>query len=261
MLTSRSLCTSALALALTLVSATAFANNTFFLPGDSFFFIRLSSLDMKRIHPQRTFTWGYSLPFEGGYFCGYAGYSRIQLTMPAAMRRSLGRAIKELEPFTKPDKDGQRRAGIFVYNPDFSIHESRIAVQYNENWASETALFGPSGKHARMEDFIRTPDALMEGWRDGPGVPSLNAEKPKIPLRFGGAFRNPVVADEVQLIVVPDREYQKYFARKNGARLAQVTLEGLKRYVAESNRWVEKVKFPPPQPMTNAKKKSGSASK
>lgn len=240
-----------LVLMLTLAPAASLqANNTYFLPGDSFFFLRLSSQDMVRLHPQSTFTWGYSSPREGGYFCGYAGYSRIQLTMPAAMRRSLGRAIKELSPLAPPDEsDKRRRVGIFVYNDDFDIHQRRLAVQYNENWVRETAMFGHREDHMRLEDFVGTVDAVTEGWRDGPRVKPLQAKLKPPPDGFGGAFRDPVVpTGDIQLIVIPDRDYAKYFERKSEARLIRVDRDGLSYFRGAGSRWKQTAKLLSPDP-------------
>ncbi len=230
-----------LPLLLLLAPSPVLGNNTFFLPGDAFFFARFTTADLEALAEQTSPAFRYGNHWDNGYFCGYAGYERIRLAeMPKSLKQALAEAYERLEMDLEKDSEGVRYMNILFYNADFDWRKHSLGLQYNEDWAEETAAFGHGKDYLRLESFVTKVDALMTSWRDAPRIPQLKIEIPALSADGKPRPEEPVVLrGGYQIIAIPNREFNAYFEQNDGLRLIHIEGEAVKAYVTRNGDWEE----------------------
>ena len=200
----------------------SWANNSYFIPGDAFFYFEIDQAEWKAFKAGKQSIWKYDRPEHLSFtFCGYAGYENLDLgDLPDDFRK---RFIESVDTMKKsfPTKIEERevpngfapgliekeqfelnKIRIFVFNKDFDFSRHRIGLKYNESWPDFAVKKGYEREHFRYDFFIATPQAIVESWRMGSEVPALQIEFPeddkgyvKKPIKFD--------ADKFQLLVAP----------------------------------------------------------
>jgi hypothetical protein len=225
-----------------LVPATTLANNTSFLPGDAFFFVRLDEADIAALAGVESPVLTYGDHWDSGFFCGHAGFAQLRVErMPQSMKQHLLEAFRRFGPDLEEDARGEKRISVFRYNDDYDWHEYQFGIQYNENWVEETAKFGHEPEYVRLESFISTERAVMTSWRDAQRVPPLDVSVPPIDEEaIEDTSSSPVVlSGRFQLLVLPNRDFDEYFEYEAGTRLIEISDEGIRTFVADNSQWKE----------------------
>ena len=65
------------------------ANNTFFLPGDAYFYVRLDLESARQLTDHESPVLDYGSHWNGGYGCGHLGYEKIDLTSMSAATKEV----------------------------------------------------------------------------------------------------------------------------------------------------------------------------
>ena len=189
-------------------SSTALGHNTYFLPGDAFFFTRVDQRVLTELESAESPVLQYGSPFNAGMGCGYIGYSTIQLEemsdeTKAALVKSYqqfeteikDRLLAESQPnsggFGSPETAARVEINVFVYSADYDWKEHGIGIQYNENWADESVAFGVKRKNTILSAF--SPYTVALNWRDAELVEPLGVECPELPKGHGENFHAPWV--------------------------------------------------------------------
>ncbi|MEX1095646.1 MAG: hypothetical protein WED34_06320 [Planctomycetales bacterium] len=230
--------------AISACGSVASANNTSFLPGDAYFFARLSQNDIAAIQQQNSPTLEYGNWKTWGRGCGFAGHSKLRIpAMPKSMRDDLAAAFSDFAAATGTSAletrlgTEEKLMCVFIHNEDYDWQEHGLAIQYNEEWVAETVAFGYAEEHVVMETFVSSAGAITNAWRDSPRIPRLKAT---VPEKAGDREFVPEATGDLQLIVVPKTNFDDYFARKSDLPLVVITKNGSKSYTSRDGRWTEK---------------------
>ena len=175
------------------------ANNSFFIPGDAFFYFEIDQSEWKALKSGELTIVDYDRPEEMSFtFCGYAGYKKLDLSSLsdqfrgqliksiASMKEKYPTKIVEIdhgEPklFGAPsgiEKKETNKLRIFVYNRSFDFSQFRIGLKYNESWADTAVRLGFKRDHFRYDFFVPTPQGIAESWRMGSAVSPLKVQFP-----------------------------------------------------------------------------------
>ena len=234
------------ALTLLLMTSTPLlANNTFFLPGDAYFFARMTLDQVEALQDEKSPTFEYGSHSDGGYFCGYIGIRKLQVTdIPVDDRLALLKACREIKSEIEKQSayTDEVKLNIFVYRKDYDWQQLGLALQYNEDWVDQSVKFGAMREHVRLESFVTKPDLLMKNWRDSETVEPLGAVCPELPEGHRQAWsKTPAVisADKCKFLLVPDREFDSYAQKKSGITVVEIVDGNHKRYVKQGSRWNE----------------------
>lgn len=175
------------------------ANNSYFIPGDAFFYFEIDQSEWKALTSGELTIVDYDRP-EGMSFtlCGYAGYKKLDLSgLSGQFRARLIKAIASMkekyptkiveidhgEPklFGAPsgiEKKETNKIRIFVYNRSHDFSQLRIALKYNESWADTAVRLGHKRDDFRYDFFVPTPEGIAESWRMGSAVSPLEVQLP-----------------------------------------------------------------------------------
>jgi hypothetical protein len=233
------------------LAETAFANNSWFLPGDAFFFVRISKSNLIKIQKQKSPVFHYGNPggagVAGGAGCGHAGYPDLRIVgMPQSMKSQLLECYKKFESQLLLDFDNKHRPFFFfIYNEEYDWKKNGLGIQYNEDWVKQTVKFGYSREHVRLESFT---NLTMIAWRDSPIVPGLRAFVPPIrnvkdsrgavPRRVSGPV---ILTNKYKILFTPRQNLSDYFPYpKSGLKLVEITSKGMTTYVRKDKNWVIK---------------------
>jgi len=127
------------------------ANNTYFLPGDAFFYLRLDEVEVAKLPQVKSPEFLYGNHWDGGYFCGYIGFKKLKiLNMSQNMTKGLVKAFARFKSQLNPDGLSDKRISVFVYNKDYDWKKHGIGLQYNEKWTAETLRFCYNPDHAKV---------------------------------------------------------------------------------------------------------------
>ena len=230
-----------------LLASSVSAHNTYFLPGDAFFFSRLDADDLQQLQTTSSPIFQYGNPFNGAAGCGYIGYEKIELhEMDKATKDSL---VKSYRTFEKEIEAGLEKLSarassgkgqfksdtilkpeinVFVYSAEYDWKRFGIGIQYNENWLDESISFGTKHEHTRLNAF--SSRSIVNNWRDSKLVEPLSVECPKLPAEHGKDFpmswsKTPtrMAASKCRLIVIPNRDFDSYsLLPKDGARIIEI---------------------------------------
>jgi hypothetical protein len=207
-----------------LSSASVLANNTRFLPGDAFFFTRLSKQEIIALQKTDSPTFEYGNHWNGCYGYGIIGYSTLRIkNFSVETRAALRDAFKRLETdlekgsFDDPEK---KLMSLFVYSKDYPWIKHGIALQYNEDWVEESTAFYPNFTNdssfiynsLRLESFMGSK-RLLRNWRNSKIIKPLGATCPKLPKGHSGIWsKTPVEIDaaKCKFLIIPKRNFEDY---------------------------------------------------
>ncbi len=231
----------------------ASANNTLFLPGDCFFFTRLTMREIESLTDTSSPHFVYRSHWNGGRGCGVLGLEFLEIAdMPDSEKSALKAAFQSLADILEREIEfddnlnrvfeGDKTISILIYNDDYDWQRFGIGLQYNEHWADQTVAFGGMRDHIVLESFIGTHESrgasfIERNWRDSTLVPQLAAESP--PLENGKyVSRAPVKQRAPRLFVVlPNRDFDSYFVPKDGARLCIIRDGSLIEHEFKQRKW------------------------
>ena len=242
-----------------LFTSPAFGNNTYFLPGDSFFFARLDLESTQKLKNQESPVLRYGSKSNAAAGCGYIGYTKIELQNTSAeTKAALVEAFRQFE--REIDNDLQAQLGppkgdfaqkdppklqgkmnIFIYSSEYDWKKHRVGIQYNENWADESVSFGTIREHTALGSF--SSHSIVRNWRDSKLVSALNAKCPKLPEGHGKTFPMPfedpvqIDATKCSFLIIPNRDFDSYAVQSNGIKLIEVTGGKLTYYKFENGKW------------------------
>lgn len=246
--------------------------NVLFVPGDSFFSSSFSEQDLLALVPRdETLKLNYQLPPGVQNFGGQFGYSVLRLVdlsqefsmalqhecgwlreghplQFVRLENAAGGVLRELNPIR-----------VLVYDIEFNAKEYRIGLRYNEDWNHEshtakTRLFGRASKiveHGVVPyvAFTKGAESVVEDWRNGPRVPSLN-------LRPSSKEFDPFLKHErkdegtanvqspCKLILLEPVPINEYYLRIEGLRFVQLSLSGeARRFTFADGGEVKEVKL------------------
>ncbi|MCH1496852.1 MAG: hypothetical protein L7U72_16650 [Rubripirellula sp.] len=177
-----------------LIAAPSAANNSYFIPGDAFFYCEIDLSEWNQLHSGQLNFLEYDRPEEMPvFFCGYTGYRKLDLsnlstrfrsrllTAVASMKKRYPSALLELdrEENNFPDTSGiekkeLNKIRVFVYNKSFDYSKFRIGLKYNESWVDYATQRGFKREHFQYDFFVPTVKGITESWRMGSAVPPLN---------------------------------------------------------------------------------------
>lgn len=212
------------------------ANNSYFIPGDAFFYFEIDQKEWKALKNGELTSVDYDRPEEMSFtFCGYAGYKKLDLSsMSEHFRGQLIDAVslvKEKYPtqiveidhgkptfFGAPsgiEKKEANKIRVFVYNTSFDLSKFRIGLKYNESWSDTAVRMGFKKDHFRYDFFVPSAQGIAESWRMGSSVAPLNVALPDsergyvvIPMTFNPAEVTFVICPPIPLDVLcfPSRD-------------------------------------------------------
>ncbi len=214
------------------------ATNIHFLPGDAFFYTRLTKESCEELQKDE----GFSLrcltsELSPGSFCGYVGYEQLRLPPSSRplitnlvqayteVRKSSWRELTEEQDYKGQIKLQETNGlPIFIYNESFDPQIHSIGLKYNESWVEDEMAFGVRKNLTRLDVFDSNPLVFGEDWRDSREVPPLKVKCPPITdlekrLKYGSGgdvVTEPVFCDgPVQIILVDVPNLKSYFQARN----------------------------------------------
>ena len=131
-----------------LLASPAYGNETYFLPGDAFFFVRLDQDSTLMLKDQKSTILQYGSKSNGALGCGYIGYKQIELTNTSAMTKTalvnaFGQFKNEMDDDLKTQlvapKGGfgapqppklKAKMNVFIYSSDYDWKKHGIGIQY-----------------------------------------------------------------------------------------------------------------------------------
>lgn len=199
------------------------ANNSYFIPGDAFFYFEIDQKEWKALTNGELTSVDYDRPEEMSFtLCGYAGYKTLDLSgISERFRGELIDAVssvKKMYPTTiveidhgKPtffgapsgiEKKEINKIRVFVYNASFDLSKFRIGLKYNESWSDTAVRMGFKKDHFRYDFFVPTPEGIAESWRMGSSVAPFTVA---LPDSERGYVVAPMTCDpaKVQFVVCP----------------------------------------------------------
>ena len=242
----------------------ASATNIHFLPGDAFFYTRLTRETCDSLLKDSQFSLRYiTSELSPGAFCGYAGFRQLQLPQSSRLlianlvqvytevRKSSRRELTEYQ-----DDHGQielvetNGLPIFIYNESFDSKIHSIGLKYNESWVEDEMAFGVRKDRVKLDVFDPSPLLFGEEWKDSREVAPLQVKCPPIPeleqrkkYGLGGdAVTEPVLCDgPVQIILIDVPNLKSYFQSRNKSDFYVIKSTGVTKHFTdeEGDRVVE----------------------
>lgn len=229
---------------LALACAPLFANNTYFLPGDAFFYARLDLESAQELANSELPILQYGGHWNGGYGCGFIGYKKIELTkMSDATQTAIVDAYRQFQNEIKSDPNLSGKMSVFIYSEKYDWRKFGLGLQYNEKWVDESVAFGTSRDHVRLESFVQRPGSLMQNWRDSTLVDPLPTQNPKLPDGHKQAWTNtPVKIDSAKcrILIIPNRDFDSYVTPSNGLELIEISDGTLTCFQRTNGEWQPK---------------------
>ena len=204
------------------------ANNTYFLPGDAFCYVRLDLKSASRLNDDQSSLFQYGSTSNGSSGCGTIGYQNIQLSnMTSESKNALIDAYHRFQKEVVSDPELGGMMSVFIYSRDYDWKKYAIGVQYNEDWAEESIAFGTIREFTQIGQF--SSSALLQNWRDSKLVDKLPAKCPELPAENRHAFPSPwtktpvtIDASECCFIVIPNRDFQSYIYLSPGLKIIEI---------------------------------------
>lgn len=224
------------------------------MPGDAFFSTRLTAKAAEKLPAEGgTLKFGYAYPEGSGDFCGFAGFTRLEVLGADSdfvkNVRAVHRAIRRDYPLqveVRVDEDGNRMEselnGIqaFIYNRNADWEKQRIAIKYNEGWFSlpKAALSGPrSSKPFDMTacmqyvSFVPGAEVVAHDWKYAAKFVGLQAKLPDVEGWgvAGPRIKEPVTvqADDIQLIVLEGGSIDEAYGEEDDVAFYSISAEGV----------------------------------
>ena len=222
-------------------SQTLHANNTYFLPGDAFFYARLDLESAQKLADSESPILPYGSHSNGGFGCGYIGYKNIELAkMSDATKAAIVDAYRQFRDEVNGDANLGGKMSVFIYSKEYDWKKYGLGLQYNENWVAESVAFGVSRDHVRMENFVEQPSALMQNWRDSNLIAPLPTTNPKLPDGHKQAWtKTPISIDcsKCRILITPNRDFDSYVTPANGQELVEISDGKLTRFIRTNGEW------------------------
>ena len=223
------------------VSQTLHANNTYFLPGDAFFYIRLDLEASLKLADSKSPILPYGSHWNGGFGCGHIGYQNIEFTnMSDATKKAFVDSYRKFQDDIDSDQNLGGKMSVFVYSKDYDWKKYGLGLQYNENWVSESVAFGAPRDHVRLENFVAQPSSLMQSWRDSTLVAPLPTSNPKLPDGHKQAWtKTPVSIDcsKCRILIIPNRNFDSHVAPSNGLELIEIADGASTQFTHTNGEW------------------------
>ena len=227
--------------ALVCFASIATANDTYYLPSDSFFYFRPNIGELNSFAETESPTVPYGSHWNAGFGCGHIGYKDLMLkNLSAESKAALIQAFKQLKPKVDADEKLGGRMSVFVYSKEYDWKRFEIALQYNESWVDESVSFGANREHVRLESFVQNPTSIMQNWRDSNLVQSLGADCPKLPEGHKQAWTKTPAAvdsDKVAFLIIAARNFDDYVAPKNCQTILEIFGGKLTKYKKINGEW------------------------
>lgn len=210
-----------------LIASPCAANNSYFIPGDAFFYCEIDQSEWSQLQSGQLNFLEYDRPEEMPvFFCGYTGYKKLDLsnlstrcrsrllTAVASMKKRYPSRLLELdrEEHDLPDTNGIKekepnKIRVFIYNRSFDYSKFRIGLKYNESWIDYATQRGFKREHFQYDFFVPTVKGITESWRMGSAVPPLNAN---LPSSNQGSLSNAIKIDvsQVMFLVCPPVSFE-----------------------------------------------------
>ena len=223
---------------------TLHANNTYFLPGDAFFYARLDLESAQKLAESESPVLSYGNHWNGGFGCGHIGYQNIELSkMSVDTKTAIVDAYRQLKDEIKKDANLGGKMSVFVYSTQYDWKKYGLGLQYNENWGTESVAFGTSRDHVRLESFVERPSLLMQNWRDSTLVAPLPTKNPELPDGHKQAWtKTPasIACSKCRILIIPSRDFDSYVAPSNGLELIEISNGKLTRFARTNGEWKSK---------------------
>ena len=221
-----------------------YANNTYFLPGDAFFYVRLNLQAANKLAGSESPILHYGSHWNGAAGCGYIGYQSIQINeMPAATKAAIVDAYKQFQDEINRDSSQRGKMSVFIYSTEYDWKKHGLGLQYNENWMKESVAFGVLRDHVRLESFVKHPNSVAQSWRDSTLVAPLPTKNPKLPKGHEQAWtKTPVSIDcsKCRFLIIPNRNFDSYVRPSNGLELIEISDGSLTHFVQTNGEWIPK---------------------
>lgn len=219
-----------------------YANNTFFLPGDAFFYFRADKNTIGYLDSEKDPIVSYGAHWDGGVGCGFAGFHELKLPdLSKHYVNGLKTAYREmLSEIEASEAIEDNKISVFVYNQDFDWQKHHLALQYNENWAAETVMFGHRPGFVRLESFVSGARLISISWRDSAKIAPLKVNTPQVAPKTQGYFQEQpaVIAGKFKLIVIPNRKFNEYSSKSTTKlRLFEITENFTREYISSHVEW------------------------
>lgn len=215
------------------------ANNTYYLPGDAFFYARLDLESSRALAESESPILSYGNHWNGGYGCGYIGYQKIEFRQMAdGTKKAIVEAYQHFEDEIKKDPNLNGKMSVFVYSRKYDWKKYGLGLQYNEEWVDESVAFGASREHVRLESFVKRPESLMRNWRDSTLVDPLPAQIAKLSTaetETGTSVR--IDSSKCRMLIIPNRDFDSYVIPANGVELIEICAGKLSRYERKNGEW------------------------
>ena len=225
-------------------SQTLHANNTYFLPGDAFFYVRLDLEASQKLADSKSPILPYGSNWNGGFGCGHIGYQNIELTnMSDTTMKAIVNSYRKFQDEINRDANLRGKMSVFVYSKEYDWRKRGLGLQYNENWVPESVAFGASRDHVRLENFVAQPSSLMQSWRDSTLVAPLSTSNPKLPDGHKQAWTKTPVSIEgskCRILIIPNRNFDSYVTPANGLELIEITDGTLTHFIRTNGEWKPK---------------------
>ncbi len=221
------------------VSATA--NNTFFLPGDAFFYTRLDRAATLRLAKSKFPIVTYGSKGNGAFLCGYIGHRKLLFQgMTRETKQAFVSVFDRLQTNIEQDPTAGGSMSVFIYSKSYDWKKYGLALQYNEDWVDESVRFGVPREHAWLGSFVEKASPMVRNWRDAELVAPLEAKCPLLPKRHGqGVPTSPIKvdADKCRFLVIPSRNFDAYAEPVDGLLVYEITDGEATPYVRTNGRW------------------------
>lgn len=229
------------------------ATNIQFLPGDAFFYTRLTKETCDGLLKDERFSLSYlTSELSPGSFCGYAGYGHLRFPdgtqslvenltqVYTQVRKHHWRELTEHQ-----DDNGQVRQletnglPMFIYNESFDPLRHFIGLKYNESWVEDELGFGVRKNFVKLDVFDPSPLMFGHEWRDSREIPPLQVKCPAIPdlekrkkYGLGGdLLMEPVFCEgPVQIILIDAPNLTTYFESRNDFEFYVIKSSGVTKH-------------------------------
>ena len=230
---------------------TTIAHNTYFLPGDAFFFINFRERDIDWLEKNKAPIFSYGSPRDSALGCGCLGYRDLQLNnLNDETRNLLIEAFNDFRGQMSKDRIHRERemCSLFVYSAGYDWKKHGLALQYNENWADECVEFGVNREHAVLSTFSDNGSDVVKNWRDSALITPLSAKCPvredpetEIGFNYFPWVKTPVTVDcqDVCFLLIPHRQFADVINASDKQTVIQIRNRKKKTFKRINGSWEE----------------------
>jgi len=216
------------------------ANNSYYLPGDAFFFTRISEKTAAKLLSADAYDFSYGNKANAAYGCGYLGYRFLRIEN---LDQPFGNAIVEAHKTLRPLMGSDSVMNVFIYPSDYDWKKFGIGLQYNESWVDESLSFGANADHVRLGSFVSSRELVARNWRDSNRVPALGASCPKLPKLLEGDIQSwdkspaTISLNKIKFLIIPDRDFDSYLSQNKGKTIIEISSGNLTTFKYSNGDW------------------------